>query len=593
MTRSPAALRSFSALARTVTPLVCLLSLAGAAAGQTTENAKITFSGSLAEDRFGQAVATSGDLAVIGAPFEDGFFLNMGAAYVYRNVAGSWTQEAAFDVPQSAGGARDDWFGYAVATDGDWVAVGRPLGNTTFIDDGAVYLYRDTGAGWALQQKLTAPDAAGGDQFGFSVKIDGGVLAIGAIGDDGRGSAYVYRFDGAAWNFETKLQQAATTAGARFGNALALDGGLLLVGAPLQSGGGLAWVYGFDGAAWTNTAILNPADDADDDEFGFSVDLEGGLALVSAHLQDGPGGSIANAGAAYVFAFDGVSWTEQAKLTAEADASAQANFGYSSALVNGAALIGAFQANTAAGSFTGAAYTFRATGGVWARESTLVASDATPGDFFGIAVAGDTSIIIGASGDAPAGSTQTRFGAAYTFDAAPPPPPPPVDTDGDGLFDPTEVEIGTDPNNPDTDGDGLSDGHEVTVTFTNPLSPDTDGDGLGDAVDPTPLDPGATADWLEDETRLLAETVDVLSLSEFSGPNNNANRGRRNALANRIRNAAKDIRRGDYNSAIDKLESALAKVDGDEPEPDWMHPGQAQQDLETDLVLLIGLLLYG
>ena len=56
-----------------------------------------------------------------------------------------------------------------------------------------------------------------------------------------------------------------------------------------------------------------------------------------------------------------------------------------------------------------------------------------------------------------------------------------VDTDGDGLPDTYENEIGTDPNNPDTDGDGLSDGTEVLGdNKTDPLNPDTDDDGLCD-----------------------------------------------------------------------------------------------------------------
>ncbi|GAB4007373.1 binary toxin-like calcium binding domain-containing protein [Nocardioides ultimimeridianus] len=54
------------------------------------------------------------------------------------------------------------------------------------------------------------------------------------------------------------------------------------------------------------------------------------------------------------------------------------------------------------------------------------------------------------------------------------------DTDGDGLTDAQEAQLGTNPNNPDTDGDGLTDGQEVTTYGTDPLKADTDGDGIND-----------------------------------------------------------------------------------------------------------------
>ena len=58
-----------------------------------------------------------------------------------------------------------------------------------------------------------------------------------------------------------------------------------------------------------------------------------------------------------------------------------------------------------------------------------------------------------------------------------------VDSDGDGLSDAREVELGTDPNKADTDGDGLSDGDEVLKYGTNPLNPDTDGDTYPDGTE--------------------------------------------------------------------------------------------------------------
>lgn len=70
-----------------------------------------------------------------------------------------------------------------------------------------------------------------------------------------------------------------------------------------------------------------------------------------------------------------------------------------------------------------------------------------------------------------------------------------VDTDGDGLTDVEEKELGTDPNTADTDGDGLVDGPEVNEYDTDPLTADTDGDGLNDGdeinsynTDPTEAD---------------------------------------------------------------------------------------------------------
>lgn len=65
-----------------------------------------------------------------------------------------------------------------------------------------------------------------------------------------------------------------------------------------------------------------------------------------------------------------------------------------------------------------------------------------------------------------------------------------LDSDGDGLTDEEERQLGTNPFNPDTDGDGISDGDEVRLGL-NPLRADTDGDGIIDGLDKYPLDPNA------------------------------------------------------------------------------------------------------
>jgi len=85
------------------------------------------------------------------------------------------------------------------------------------------------------------------------------------------------------------------------------------------------------------------------------------------------------------------------------------------------------------------------------------------------------------------------------------------DTDGDGLTNSEEAQIGTDPLNPDTDGDGLGDGEEVKTYHTNPLAPDTDSDGLGDGEEvhnrrTDPLNPDTDADQLMDGDEVRRNT---------------------------------------------------------------------------------------
>ena len=76
------------------------------------------------------------------------------------------------------------------------------------------------------------------------------------------------------------------------------------------------------------------------------------------------------------------------------------------------------------------------------------------------------------------------------------------DTDGDGLTNAREIELGTDPTKADTDGDGISDGDEVNKYHTNPLNPDSDGDGLSDGeeirIGTDPLNPDTDQDGLTD-----------------------------------------------------------------------------------------------
>lgn len=111
-------------------------------------------------------------------------------------------------------------------------------------------------------------------------------------------------------------------------------------------------------------------------------------------------------------------------------------------------------------------------------------------------------------------------GVNYRFGAAVPPAftvsGGEIDSDGDGLLDSEEVQIGTDPYDPDTDKDGLSDGEEVKVQNTDPLNPDSDWDGLKDGAEvlaykTNPLDRDTDKGGVADGHEVIEDNTDPLN----------------------------------------------------------------------------------
>ena len=138
--------------------------------------------------------------------------------------------------------------------------------------------------------------------FGGSVSIRGDVAVVGAIGDgDGTGSAYVYRFDGAAWVEEAKLTASDGAARDRFGSSVSIAGDLAVVGSTGDDdngpSSGSAYIYRQDGAVWVEQAKLTASDGAAGDFFGVSVSITGDVAVVGAFRDDDNG---SDSGSAYV-----------------------------------------------------------------------------------------------------------------------------------------------------------------------------------------------------------------------------------------------------------------------------------------------------
>lgn len=250
--------------------------------------------------------------------------------------------------------------------------------------------------------RVVASDAASGDRFGFSVSVSGDRAIVGAYSDDsGQGAAYVFVYDGTSWVHQAKLTASDGSEGDAFGTAVAILGDRAVV-TTNRSSGSAAYVFVF-GTVWTQQAKLIPLDGGGGERFGSSVSISGDRVLVGA--SSGQGNS---RGAAYVFAFDGTSWSQQQKLTVSGGSPGD-YFGYDVSISGDRALVGAYGSSAE----RGAAYVFDYTGTSWVQRARLFPTDLIPGDRFGISVSvtGDRALI-GADEGGVGGSAG---GKAYVF----------------------------------------------------------------------------------------------------------------------------------------------------------------------------------
>jgi hypothetical protein len=336
-------------------------------------------------DGFGVSVAIDGDTAVVGAYADGGERPLAGAAYVFTRNGGSWDLQQKLTASDAQ---FFDYFGYAVAISGETILVGAMLHDGGGVSDsGAAYVFTRSAGVWTEQQKLVAGDAGAGDRFGNSVAIDGDVAVVGAFSDDtaagaDAGSAYVFVRSGDVWTQQQKLTAPDAAANDFFGWGLGLDGDTLIVGAyqkdlPSYPDAGAAYVYTHSGGVWSHQQTLTSPTPAAGDGFGSSVALRGDTAVVGAYADDTAAGI--DAGSAFVFTRSGSIWTAVQQISA-ADGAAGDGFGVSVGIDVDTIVVGSYQSDTAAGADAGAAYVFRESGGVWSQQQKLTASTAAAGD---------------------------------------------------------------------------------------------------------------------------------------------------------------------------------------------------------------------
>ncbi len=391
------------------------------AAGQTiNEDIKLTASDGLRNDLFGNSIDIDNDIIAVGAKSdsnENGFF--SGSAYLFDASTGAQQYKL---LPKD--GAVSDEFGAAIAIDNGIVAVGAPYNDDSGSGSGSAYLF-DASTGKQLF-KLIPNDGTTGDLFGWSIAIDNGIVAVGAFFDDDNGirSGSAYIFNASTGTQLFKLHPNDGGPGDRFGRSIAIDNGIVAVGAyhDDDNGDSSGSAYLFDASTGKQLFKLLPSDGEASDWFGYSIAIDNGIVAVGAHHDDDNGDS---SGSAYLF--DASTGKQLFKLIPN-DAEAGDNFGNSIAVDNGVVAAGAAR-NAGNGSGSGSAYLFNATTGE--QIAKLLPSDGSASDIFGISIAIDNSIVaVGSSFDDDNG---TDSGSAYVYYTGTGPPCP-ADLTNDGTL---------------------------------------------------------------------------------------------------------------------------------------------------------------
>ena len=397
-----------------------------------------TFTGEAHNDLFGYSVASAGDVdndsfddVIVGAPTNDAGGSNAGRAYVFSGLNGD-------TIYVFTGEARDDFFGWSVASAGDVnndgfhdIIVGAHGNDAGGHFAGRAYVY----SGLNGDTIYVFTGEAANDFLGFSVASAGDVnndgfddLIVGAFGNNAGGSeagrAYVF----SGLNGDTIYVFTGESAFDQFGISVASAGDVdndgyadLIVGAWHSGAGGFAAGRAYVFSGQTGDTLYVFTGEAAGDALGVSVASAGDVnndgfddLIVGAYFNDAGGNS---AGRAYVFS--GLNGDTIYVFTGEA---AQDRLGNSVASAGDAnndgfadLIVGAWR-NGAGGTDAGRAYVFSGQSG----DTLNIFTGEAAGDMFGFSVAsagdvdndGFDDLIVGAYFNDAGGN---KAGRAYIF----------------------------------------------------------------------------------------------------------------------------------------------------------------------------------
>ena len=297
--------------------------------------------------------------------------------------------------------APDDQFGFSVAASGNLMVVGAPALGFPATSSGSAYVYQRNGSAWTLQARLAPSFGLPGDAFGTSVAIDGNTIAVGAPGDNTFGHVYIFVNMNGVWVQQPDVLHASDNfLFGNFGASLSMSKDTIAVGAPFTRQGAVyVFIHSSVTGFWDPQGKPLVPADA-------GLSLGNSVSIVGDTIVAGAPRTGNFTGAAYVFNRSAGVWNQTALL---APSPALTNFGWSTAMTSNTMVVGAPDGNIPGG--PGAAFVYTLSNNVWTLQSKLQ-GNASGRALLGWSVgANGNTLALGAPADASFGFT----GGTYVY----------------------------------------------------------------------------------------------------------------------------------------------------------------------------------
>lgn len=356
------------------------------------------------------------------------YFLTIGAIYMAgvggcALAAGSYDPQLVY-VLENPAVHEEQGYGVSVAVDGSYAVVGAPQEMVDPVDAfsdvvGAVHVYRWGEGGWEWAQVLRPPGGEVASSFGACVALEGGVLAVGAYQDDTvgfqSGAVHLYELGVEGFEWRQTLYPDSVVGGQTFGRPVALSGDRLVVGVTGEWGFTEVWDY-YDGCVnlyqrgelgeWEKEGRLVSPSFDYEEYFGWWADVDGDVVVVGAPYASMGAG---RDGAAYVYE-KGMGGWGMAGVLQSSEPAADGFFGYAMSVDGDELVVGAPWGGELRG---GLADVFRRGEAGWGWVQALEADDIEGIGSFGVSIdMVSDDLVIGSATDSVVGDERLLAGGS-------------------------------------------------------------------------------------------------------------------------------------------------------------------------------------